>query len=230
MGGDNHWHYPDEFTLADGEIIGITCLHWFWRLGHEKIRWTAMVQLSAGEPHRHLYDFCRNEQSNMAILKKTYYLGIGSNTARVQNINSCIEYLNCSFSTTVVSPTYRSPSFGFNGHDFYNLVVRVDSVFSPHQLKQWIQSIEDLHGRDRSKPRYSNRTLDIDLLLCNDMIIDDGFIQIPRAEILKRKYVLKPLQDLAPDLIHPLAQKRLADLWQALSMTDRSELTQITYQ
>jgi len=166
----------------------------------------------------------------MALLKKTYYLGIGSNTCRKKHINSCIEYLQRSFKKTTISPIYRSPSFGFNGHDFHNLVVCIESVFTPPQMKQWIQSIEDIHGRDRSKPRYSNRTLDIDLLLCDDLIIDDGNIQIPRAEILKRKYVLKPLQDLAPDMIHPLAQKRLADLWQALASQDVSELTQITYQ
>lgn len=166
----------------------------------------------------------------MAQLIKTYFLGIGSNTSRVENINSCIQYLQCSFNTAVTSPIYRSPSYGFEGHDFHNLVVRVESVYSPHQMKQWIQSIEDIHGRDRSKPRYSNRTLDIDLLMCDNLIIDDGLVQIPRAEILKRKYVLKPLQDLAPDLLHPVAQKRLADLWQALASKDLSELTQITYQ
>lgn len=165
----------------------------------------------------------------MALISNTYYLGIGSNTLRTYHINSCIEYIKCSFSTVIISPTYRSPSYGFNGHDFHNLVVCIKSVFSPQQMKQWIQLVEDLHGRDRSKPRYSNRTLDIDLLLCNGLIIDDGFVQIPRAEILKRKYVLKPLQDLAPDLIHPVAQKRLADLWQALAVKDLSELTEITY-
>ena len=160
----------------------------------------------------------------------SYYLGVGSNCERIKNIKSCLTYLQNSFSHCRVSAVYQSPAYGFDGHDFYNLVVELKSIFTPHQLKDWLSKLEDIHGRDRSKPRYSNRTIDIDLLLCDDLIIDDGAVQIPRREILKRKYVLKPLQDLAPELIHPVAQKRLADLWQALSMTDRSELTQITYQ
>ena len=123
---------------------------------------------------------------------------------------------------------YQSPSYGFAGQDFYNLVLKLDSAFTPHQMKQWLTKLEDIHGRDRSKPRYSNRTLDIDLLLCNDLIIDDGIVQIPRSEILIRDYVLKPLSDLSPQLIHPVAQKRLADLWQALIRDRKPELQVIT--
>jgi len=164
------------------------------------------------------------------LIPHTYFLGIGSNTQRTKNIKSCLNYLQNSFACCQVSAIYQSPSFAFSGHDFYNLVVKILSVYSPHNMKKWLSNIEDIHGRDRKKPRYSNRTLDIDLLLCDDLILEDGVVQIPRREILKRKYVLKPLQDLAPDLIHPVAQKRLADLWQALAKQDKSELTQVTYQ
>lgn len=163
----------------------------------------------------------------MALVRKTYFLGIGSNLERQHNINAALHHLCCSFKKLSISPIYQTASFGFKGHDFYNLVVRLESVFSPHQLKQWLQNLEDRHGRDRSQPKYSNRTLDIDLLLCDDWVIDDGLIQIPRAEILKRDYVLKPLQDLAPDLIHPVAQKRLVDLWQALEKKYGSNLRSV---
>ncbi len=167
----------------------------------------------------------------MALVKThRYYLGIGSNINRVAHIQSCLSYLRCSFKGLTASPIYQSTAFGFTGQDFYNLVVTFESAFGPHALKLWLQRLEDAHGRDRSKPRYSNRTLDIDLLLCDDWAIDDGFIQIPRHEILKRKYVLKPLQDLAPNLIHPVAQKRLAKLWQALDKSDDSVIHVITFQ
>ncbi len=162
-----------------------------------------------------------------AYKKHNYFLGIGSNINRIKNINSCLAFITHSFSNTHISPTYQSPSYGFKGHDFYNLVVKIETVFQPHELKLWLQNLEDFHGRDRHKPRYSNRTLDIDLLLCDDLIIDDALVQIPRREILKRKYVLKPLQDLAPNLIHPVAQKRLAVLWQALDAVDNSELLHV---
>ena len=144
-----------------------------------------------------------------------FYLGIGSNKNRKHNISSCLAYLHASFSEMDESPIYQSRSFGFKGQDFYNLVVRVTSAFDPWQMKKWLQNLEDLHGRDRSQPRYSDRLLDIDLLLVDDLLIDDGIVQIPRREILKRAYVFKPLYDLAPDLILPGHKKRLAEEWQA---------------
>ncbi len=166
---------------------------------------------------------------SIRLKKHKHYLGIGSNTNRRENINSCLQHLKNSFSAHEISPMYRSPSYGFSGHDFYNLVVKIESVFNPHQLKSWLIKLEDLHGRDRLKPRYSNRTLDIDLLISDDLIFDDDQIQIPRREVLHRKYVLKPLQDIAPDLVHPVAQKRLAVLWQALNHSDNSELSLVRY-
>jgi 2-amino-4-hydroxy-6-hydroxymethyldihydropteridine diphosphokinase len=164
------------------------------------------------------------------VITHTYYLGVGSNLNREHNISACLQHLHCSFAGMSVSPVYQSPAYGFAGHDFHNLVVKFSSAFSPNKLKHWLQQLEDAHGRDRQQPRYSDRTLDVDLLLCDQLIINDGFVQIPRDEILKRAYVLKPLQDLAPDLIHPQAQKRLADLWQAFVRVNDVELQPITYQ
>ncbi|MFC3192784.1 2-amino-4-hydroxy-6-hydroxymethyldihydropteridine diphosphokinase [Marinicella sediminis] len=160
---------------------------------------------------------------------RTFYLGIGSNVDRQLHITSCLHHLRCAFSRLQTSPVYASPSYGFKGADFHNLVVRIDTAFTPTELKIWLQQLEDLHGRDRRKPRYSDRTLDVDLLLCDQLIIDDGFVQLPRDEILKRPYVLKPLQDLAPDLLHPVAKKRLADLWQAFCQTNEFDLKPVTY-
>lgn len=156
----------------------------------------------------------------------TFYLGIGSNKQRKHHITSCLAYLEASFSAMICSPVYQSKSFGFKGQDFYNLVVCVDSSFDPWQMKTWLQKLEDLHGRDRDKPRYSDRLIDIDLLLVDDLIIDDGVVQIPRREILKRAYVLKPLSDLAPDLILPGHKKRLAELWQAFEI--KQEVQSVT--
>ena len=144
-----------------------------------------------------------------------FYLGIGSNKNRRKNIVSCLDFLQASFADMNTSPVYQSESFGFEGQDFYNLAVRVTSTFDPWQMKKWLQNLEDLHGRDRNKPRYSGRLIDIDLLLVDDLMIDDGVVQIPRREILKRAYVLKPLTDLCPNLILAGYKKKLTDLWQA---------------
>lgn len=138
-----------------------------------------------------------------------FYLGIGSNTDRERNIASCLQWLKASFRDIEVSPVYQSPAFGFDGPAFHNLAVRIGSSFNPWQMKKWLQKIEDLHGRDRSQPRYSNRTLDIDLLLIDDLVIDDGVIQVPRNEITHRNYVLAPLVDIAPNFTHPSLRKEL---------------------
>ncbi|WP_223787450.1 2-amino-4-hydroxy-6-hydroxymethyldihydropteridine diphosphokinase [Marinicella meishanensis] len=162
--------------------------------------------------------------------KHRIFLGIGSNIDRQANIESCLQHLRCAFARLRISPIYQSPSYGFAGADFHNLAVQIETAFTPQKLKPWLQWLEDRHGRDRSRPRYSNRTLDIDLLLCDDWCLNEGSIQLPRAEILTRKYVLKPLQDLAPEYRHPVAKKRLARLWQALDESDSSELSLVTYQ
>ena len=83
-------------------------------------------------------------------------------------------------------------------------------------------TIEDLHGRDRSQKRYSNRTLDIDILLFNSEVINESGIIIPRAEILTQAYVLKPLVDICDGLTHPKTGVRLSQHWQQLKIDGQS--------
>ncbi|WP_395374027.1 2-amino-4-hydroxy-6-hydroxymethyldihydropteridine diphosphokinase [Marinicella sp. W31] len=145
------------------------------------------------------------------------FLGLGSNVKPLQHLQSCQQYLNCSFKHIRYSSVYRSPAFGFDGADFLNMVAEITTAFSPMALKHWLQKIEDLHGRDRSKPRYSDRTLDIDLLFYGQHIIKQNELYIPRQEITQRDYVLKPLAELAPDWVHPQHKKKLSTLWKAFS-------------
>ncbi len=146
------------------------------------------------------------------------YLGIGSNRDREQHLRACVQLLACSFRRLRISPVYRSPAYGFDGADFYNLAACIDTHFRLQPLKRWLQGIEDAHRRDRSAPRYSDRTLDIDVLLFNRRVQSEP-VQLPRAELVQRDYVLRPMVDLAPELMHPVHKKRLADLWQALADT-----------
>jgi 2-amino-4-hydroxy-6-hydroxymethyldihydropteridine diphosphokinase len=144
------------------------------------------------------------------------FLSVGSNINKQRNIKSCLNYLSSSFSKILISPIYQSASFGFEGNHFYNLVVKIETAFELSQLKSWLMHVEDLHGRDRTKPRYSNRTLDIDILLFNDLVLEEKNITIPRPEILTQAYVLKPLVDIAADLIHPLTQLPLISQWETI--------------
>ncbi|MCZ6561014.1 MAG: 2-amino-4-hydroxy-6-hydroxymethyldihydropteridine diphosphokinase, partial [Gammaproteobacteria bacterium] len=77
-----------------------------------------------------------------------------------------------------------------------------------------LRTIEDLCQRDRSLPRYAPRTLDLDLLLSGDAVLSDAGLVLPRPEILQRSYILKPMADLRPDMLHPSAQLSFAKLWQ----------------
>ena len=143
------------------------------------------------------------------------FLGLGSNTQPQQYLKSCQRYLNCSFKHIRYSSVYRSPAYGFSGADFLNMVAEIRTVFEPMALKRWLQQLEDMHGRDRSQPRYSDRTLDIDLLFYGQHIIQHDDLKVPRQEITQRDYVLKPLAELAPDWVHPEHKKKLSSLWKA---------------
>lgn len=143
----------------------------------------------------------------------TVYLGLGSNVDARANIESGIRALRETLTAVELSPVYEAPAVGFEGDDFINLVARAETDLSPLELKQFLHELEDRHGRDRSGPKFSDRTLDIDILLYDDLWLQSPELEIPRDEILTAAHVLRPLADLAPDLLHPVRRERIADLW-----------------
>ena len=147
------------------------------------------------------------------------YLGLGSNIDARSNIASGIAALLEAFSDMRLSPIYQSPSFGFSGADFINLVARVQTDMGPLELKGFLHDLEDRHQRRRDVARFSDRTLDIDILLYDDLVLFSPALEIPRDEILTAPHVLKPLADLAPDLRHPLTCHTFAELWSAFDTT-----------
>jgi 2-amino-4-hydroxy-6-hydroxymethyldihydropteridine diphosphokinase len=147
----------------------------------------------------------------------TAYLGLGSNIEAERNIASAIVFLRETFCEIVFSPFYRCIPFGFEGEDFINAVARVKTAMAPLELRNYLVELENQHERDREVPRYSSRTLDVDILLYDDFYLQSPQLEIPREEILQAAYVLKPLADLAPGLIHPVKRQRMLDLWDAFS-------------
>lgn len=141
------------------------------------------------------------------------YLGLGSNVDARANIAAGIAALHERFREVVLSPAYLSAAVGFEGGDFINLVARVETDMSPLELKHFLHALEDRHGRRRNVPKYSDRTLDIDILLYDDLYLISPELEIPRQEILTAAHVLKPLADLAPNLLHPVSRRTMADLW-----------------
>ena len=144
---------------------------------------------------------------------RTAYLGLGSNIDTRANILSAISSLEDTFDNVAFSPIYECPAIGFEGGDFLNLVACVDTSMQPLELKHYLFELENEHGRHRNAPRWSSRTLDIDILLFDDLYLLSPQLEIPRKEILNCAHVLKPLANLAPDLLHPTERATLAELW-----------------
>jgi len=140
-------------------------------------------------------------------------LSLGSNLEPEKHLRAALAELRARFGAIVVSPVYRCKAVGFDGPDFLNLAVAIDTDLSPQALNDWLHALEDRHGRRRDVPRFSSRTLDIDIVLYDDLVMTgEGHLELPRPE-LKHAFVLKPLADIAPQAVHPLSRKAIAQLW-----------------
>ena len=131
------------------------------------------------------------------------FVGIGSNIDREKNIKSCMSILKGVYGDIMISPVYETESMGFDGPNFYNLVSCFETDQSVYELKNTLNEIENDHGRHFNETKFSSRTLDIDILYYDDLVLLDDKIQIPRKEISEYDFVLKPLVDLVPNFIHP---------------------------
>ena len=152
------------------------------------------------------------------------YLGIGSNIEPKKNISAGLKSLETLFFTLDVSPTYLAPSFGFKGDDFHNLVVAAETELSITDVLNALRTIEFEHGRPEHAIKFAPRSLDIDLLLFGDYVGKLGGYKMPRSDIDKFDFVLRPLQDIAPDDLHPVSGKSFSELWQGMSLTIESPL------
>lgn len=143
----------------------------------------------------------------------TAFLGLGSNVDARRHIRLAVHALIREFHDAQVSPIYSSKAVGFDGENFINLVVRIETELKPMELRHYLRTLEDRHGRDRDVPKWSDRTLDIDILLFDDLVIENEKLILPRPEILHFAHVLKPLADIAAEMKHPLEGLSYRELW-----------------
>lgn len=156
------------------------------------------------------------------------YISIGSNIDKDTSIRKGVADMLVVFGELELSSVYQSEAVGFDGDDFYNLVAAFDTAKDVATVARELREIEDQNGRDRSGPRFSSRTLDLDLLVYDDLITDENGLEVPRGEILENAFVLWPLAELAPKLKHPVTNQSYAELWSNFDKT-KEKLYPVTF-
>ena len=137
------------------------------------------------------------------------YLSLGTNIRRYFHITAALDALAAEFGDIQCSPVYESEAVGFDGENFLNQVVFIETELSCGVLSSWLKRLEDQNGRNRDQERFSARTLDIDILMVDDLIGTVEGVFLPRPEIVFNAFVLRPLTDLNPNLEHPVVDPGL---------------------
>jgi 2-amino-4-hydroxy-6-hydroxymethyldihydropteridine diphosphokinase len=141
------------------------------------------------------------------------YLSIGSNVDRDIHIPGALADLEDLFGPLSVSSVYESEAVGFAGDPFYNLVVGFRTELPVQQIAARLSEIEDRHGRTRDAKKFAPRTLDIDLILYGDLVLKEGKLNLPRPELSEYAFMLEPLAEIAPNLVHPVLGRTCGELW-----------------
>lgn len=159
------------------------------------------------------------------------YLSLGTNQGnKLENLQNAINTIDREVGDIQkISSIYKTPAWGFNGNDFYNICIQVSTKQSSLKLITSLLKIEKSLGRQRKKTKeYQNRNIDIDILLFNDEIILSESLIVPHPKMLERKFVLVPLAEIAGQINHPIQKQSIKSC--LLNCTDASEITAIEKQ
>ena len=155
------------------------------------------------------------------------YLGLGSNFEPELNLQLASREFRSRFSLQIISAVYCSTAMGFDGADFLNAVACVETELTPQELCAELELIHDVAGRQRSAGNLISRTLDIDLLLYDQLVVDEPPVRVPREDVLRYSFVLRPLAEIAPDCRHPVTGRSISDHWQKFDAS-RHPLTAVS--
>lgn len=150
----------------------------------------------------------------------TVFLGIGSNQGdRLAHLSEALRILADSSTIHLIqlAPVYETKAVGGPVQDdFVNTVVEAETSLSPHELLRVLKDIEHRMGRLQEAPRWGPRPIDLDILLYNNLVLHEPQLTIPHAEMHHRRFVLEPLAQLAPALVHPVLRRSIAELFESL--------------
>jgi 2-amino-4-hydroxy-6-hydroxymethyldihydropteridine diphosphokinase len=141
------------------------------------------------------------------------YVAAGSNIQPQLNLRSALSALKRRVGDIRVSKAYCNKAVGFDGPDFINLVIAFETELTLTEVLSVLQAVESLCGRPRKAPKFEPRSMDLDLLLYGEMVCATHAITLPRPDLIKRAYMLGPLAELAPQLVHPTLKQTMGDLW-----------------
>lgn len=156
---------------------------------------------------------------------KTVYIGIGSNLG--DPYQSCIKALEIIkkhpfLALDALSPFYRTEPVGVEGQSWYiNAVLSISTSLSSSELISEILGVEKVMGRKRTGTRWESRIIDLDILLIGDEIINDKNLTVPHPRMHTRRFVMAPMADIAPDLIHPILGKTMAEILNEIPVTEQ---------
>jgi len=159
-----------------------------------------------------------------------YHISIGSNIGdRLQNLQNAIDLIHLEISIiSSISPIYKTKAVGFNGDDFYNICISFFSNDDPNNLLQSLLNIEGKLGRTRNnKNVYESRTIDLDIILIEDQIINNNLLTVPHPSMHLREFVLAPLNDIDPNINHPILNKNSNELLKSCESGDVEKLREI---
>lgn len=150
------------------------------------------------------------------------FLGLGSNIGnREENINSAIKKLSKEIKIINISKFIETEPYGYtNQPKFINCAIEGETNLTPYELLDFCLNIEKEMGRIR-EIRWGPRNIDIDILFYGNLIINSNILTIPHPEIEKRLFVLEPLNEIAPDFIHPILKKTIRNLYNELLSKER---------
>lgn len=141
------------------------------------------------------------------------YVAAGSNVEPQRHLAQAVAELAREFPGARFSSWYRNRAVGFSGDDFINLVAGFDSQLPVRAVLERLHAIESRGGRARDASRWAPRTLDLDVLLYGGLVCEEPGLSLPRPDLLRRAYMLGPLAELAPEVVHPTVRLPIGELW-----------------
>lgn len=159
------------------------------------------------------------------------FIAVGSNIEPESSIPKALSMLADRMPLIAVSLFYRTEPMGTDGASFCNGMVEVDTSLTARELKFGVlRNIESALGRIRGADKYAPRTIDLDICVYNDLVIDEPDLTVPDPDIARRPFVAMPLYELVPEFVLPMTNIKLSDIVSSMNSDTMIELVDFTEQ